>query len=344
LGHRRCPSKPPNIHPHARQTHHLRHQHARHRRRSHHLLPPLHHSRKPRSHPLRRRHPHSSAPHGLRYRIGAPCSKTSPIPLLNLPGVGQNLWDPILFIITHHVNLQQGGSLQNPANFLAAAEEYTTNRSGPLTNTGFDFVARKKLPSPSPANLSANALSELSFFRSDWPNLEFIISDASNPNDTNSYSSIIGALVSPLSRGSVTITSNDTNDLPAFDPGWLTHPTDQEVAIQSFRRCRIVFATSAIQPILIGDEFIPGAAVQTDEEILEFLKKSVTTVYHASCTCKMGVESDEMAVIVSRARLFGTKNLKVVDASSLPMLLPGHPSATVYTFAEKIADDILRGR
>ena len=267
------------------------------------------------------------------------------IPLLvDLPGVGQNLWDHILWTVTYRVNLQQGGSLQNPTNFIAAATEYRTNRTGPLTNTGFDFVAWEKLPAASRANLSETALSDLASFPSDWPELEFIIGDASNPNDTNSYTSVIGALVTPMSRGYVTIVSNDTADLPIFDPQWLSHPTDQEVAVQAFRRCREVFGTSAVQPILIGEEFVPGAAVQTDEEILAFLKLSVTTVYHASCTCKMGTTDDEMAVIDSRARVFGTKGLRVVDASSFPMLLPGHPSGTIYALAEKIADDVLTGR
>ena len=267
------------------------------------------------------------------------------VPVLkNLPGVGRNLWDHVLFTITYRVNLQQGGSLQNPLNFILAATEYATNRTGILSNTGFDFVAWEKLPPSSRANLSASALSDLASFPSDWPELEFIIGDASNPNDTNSYSSVIGALVAPLSRGYVTITSNDTEDLPIFNPNWLSHPTDQAVAIQAFRRCRAVFNTSAIQPVLIGEEFVPGATVQTDEEILAFIQKSATTVYHASCTCKMGVEGDEMAVIDSRARVFGTRGLRVVDAGSLPMLLPGHPSATIYALAEKIAGDILGGR
>ena len=263
--------------------------------------------------------------------------------LVDLPGVGQNLWDHVLWTITYRVNLEQQGFFLDPSNFMDAAIEYRTNRTGPLSNTGFDFVAWEKLPPASRANLSDTARSDLQFFPSDWPELEFIIGDGVNPNDTNSYSSVIGALVAPLSRGYVTITSNDTSDLPVFDPQWLSHPTDQEVAVQAFRRCREVFNTSAVQPILIGDEFVPGAAVQTDEEILAYLRQSVSTVYHASCTCKMGVENDEMAVIDSKARVFGTKGLRVVDASSFPMLLPGHPSGTIYALAEKIADDIMNG-
>ncbi len=249
--------------------------------------------------------------------------------LVDLPGVGQNLGDHILWTETYRVNLQQSGALQIPAIFVAAATEYAINRTGPLTNISFDFVGWEKLPASSRANLGGTALSDLSFFPSDWPELEFIIGDAANPNDTNSYTSVIGALVSPLSCGYVSIISNDTNDLPIFDPKRLSHLTDQEVAVQAFQRCRDVFATSAVQPMLIGAEFLPGATVQTDEEILAYLKASVSTVYHATCTCNMGTRDDPMAVIDSRARVFGTQGLRVVDASSFPMLLPGHPNGTV---------------
>lgn len=50
-----------------------------------------------------------------------------------------------------------------------------------------------------------------------------------------------------------------------------------------------------------------------------------------------------MAVVDSKARVFGTQGLRVVDASSLPMLAPGHPSATIYALAEKVAEDIMSG-
>lgn len=58
----------------------------------------------------------------------------------------------------------------------------------------------------------------------------------------------------------------------------------------------------------------------------------------------MGTANDTMAVVNSRARVFGTEGLRVVDISAFPLLPPGHPQATVYALAEKIADDIMTGR
>lgn len=65
------------------------------------------------------------------------------------------------------------------------------------------------------------------------------------------------------------------------------------------------------------------------------------TIYHAAATCKMGSSNDSMAVLDSQARVYGTQNLRVVDASSFPFLPLGHPQSTVYALAEKIAADIL---
>jgi len=67
----------------------------------------------------------------------------------------------------------------------------------------------------------------------------------------------------------------------------------------------------------------------------------MTTVYHASGTCKMGRKNDTLAVVDSNARVFGTSNLRIVDASAFPFLPPGHPQSTVYAFAEKIAAVII---
>jgi choline dehydrogenase len=69
----------------------------------------------------------------------------------------------------------------------------------------------------------------------------------------------------------------------------------------------------------------------------------VHTVWHASCTNKMGKSTDPMAVVDSNARVFGVRNLRVVDTSAFALLPPGHPQSTAYALAEKIAAQILAG-
>lgn len=73
--------------------------------------------------------------------------------------------------------------------------------------------------------------------------------------------------------------------------------------------------------------------VSSDADLLQLIKKSVGSVFHASCTCAMGRKDDKNAVVDSDANVIGVKGLRVVDASAFPFLPPGHPMATVCEFA-----------
>lgn len=131
------------------------------------------------------------------------------------------------------------------------------------------------------------------------------------------------------SSGNVTIKSADTEDLPEINLNWLSTETDQQLAIAAYKRIRDAFHSEAMAPIVVGDEHFPGMQHATDAEILDVIRNTVMTIYHAACTCKMGLHEDAMAVIDSRARVFGVERLRVVDASSFPILVPGHPQSTI---------------
>ncbi len=89
-----------------------------------------------------------------------------------------------------------------------------------------------------------------------------------------------------------------------------------------------------------GGETSPGDAVQTDEEILEWVRNDGETALHPSCTAKMGV--DDMAVVDPLTMgVHGVDNLKVVDASIFPYIPNGNIYAPVMMSAEKAADIIL---
>ncbi|KFY40716.1 hypothetical protein V494_03346 [Pseudogymnoascus sp. VKM F-4513 (FW-928)] len=165
---------------------------------------------------------------------------------------------------------------------------------------------------------------------------------STNPSDGSNYAAVVAALVAPLSRGTVSIRSNDTSDAPIIDPRWLTHPTDRAVAIAAQRRLRELFATKAMKKVVVGDRAYPPVSigVETDAQLLAEVREGFNTVWHAACTCKMGKKEDKMAVVDGKARVFGVKGLRVVDASSFALLPPGHPVSAIYALAEKIADDI----
>lgn len=149
------------------------------------------------------------------------------------------------------------------------------------------------------------------------------------PFDGYSYGTILGAVVSPTSRGNVTLRSASITDKPIVNPNWLATETDAQIAVAAFKRAREAFASEAMNPVVIGEEYWPGPHVQTDEEILDTIRNSMQTVWHAACTCKMGKKDDPMAVVDSQARVFGVNNLRVVDASAFPILPPGHPQSAV---------------
>lgn len=131
-------------------------------------------------------------------------------------------------------------------------------------------------------------------------------------------------------------------DPPVIDPNWLSDPTDQDLAVQSFKRSRQIWSVLEQEGLTVGNvETLPGFNVTNDTDILSYIQRSFMTIYHAAGTCKMGNATDELAVVDSRARVIGLQNLRVVDASAFPFLPPGHPQSTVYALAEKITADIL---
>lgn len=271
----------------------------------------------------------------------------------HLAGVGQNMWDHVLFGANRRVNvLTASASLNSPIAAAKSAAQFRANGSGPLAAFGTGYYGWEAVPEPYRSNLSSRAIAALKTFPSDWPEIEWLpISgylgyqtnrQKEDPRDGYNYAVINAGLITPLSRGNVSIASADMADHPILNPNWLTDPTDQEVAIQSFKRSREVWSVLVENNLTVdAAEYLPGLNVTSDSEILAYIQKSLMTIYHAAATCKMGRSNDSMAVLDSKARVYGTQNLRVVDASSFPFLPPGHPQATVYALAEKIAADIL---
>lgn len=259
----------------------------------------------------------------------------------NLQGVGQNLQDQPWFPLTYRTNVTTLMQLANPAVYQQAVTDYLTNQTGPLDAPAGNVFGWEKLPSNLRSHLSNRSQSDLSNYPVDWPELELLTVGASTipVNDTGDYITISAGLDTFTSRGSVTINSTDTSNNPVVNPNWLSTTTDQELAIQAFKRLQQLANATGITR---GD-FSPGPAVQTDAQILKFIGSVLSPLHHAAATCKMGKASDPNAVVDSHGRVFGVKGLRVVDSSAFPFLPPGNPQSVVYMLAEKIADDIKKG-
>lgn len=282
------------------------------------------------------------------------------IPIIsNLPGVGQNMWDHAFFGPSYQVKVSTFSMLaQSSFWFAEQIASYGFFHNGMLTNPSTDYLAFEKIPVPWRPSLSVEAERDLSWFPDDWPEVEVIsnphqltvsrrkltspqylaasayvgnFSDPFNqqPAWPNQYATIIGCLVAPTSRGNVTIRSADITDLPIINPNWLGTEVDQKLAVSTYRRVRDTFQHPSMKEVVVGQEYFPGMKHQSDAELLEIIQKTVMTIFHASCTCKMGTQDDLTAVVDNRARVFGVTNLRVVDASAFPFLPPGHPQSTV---------------
>ncbi|CAL8584875.1 hypothetical protein XPA_010458 [Xanthoria parietina] len=274
----------------------------------------------------------------------APTLRQHNIPIIaDRSGVGQNMQDHIYFGPSYRVNAPTFSAFSNPTFAAQAAQDFNENASGLYTNPTTDVLAWEKVPDSFRSAFSPQTLAALATFPPDWPELEYLSLGAylgyqqnlatGDPNDGYNYASLAASIVAPLSRGNLTVASADTATPPLINPNWLTHPADLAVAVAGFKRIRKFWDTDSMRRFRVGEEeSFPGLAIQTDAQIEEIVKRSSNTIYHAACTCKMGRANDTMAVVDVGGRVFGTRGLRVVDASVFPLLPPGHPQATVYGF------------
>ncbi|WP_370942750.1 GMC family oxidoreductase [Amycolatopsis sp. cg5] len=139
------------------------------------------------------------------------------------------------------------------------------------------------------------------------------------------------------STGTVRLRSRDYRDKPRVDPRYFSDPHDMRVMTYGIRLARKI----ASQPALAewaGAELAPGPGARSDDEIADYLRKTHNTVYHPSCTAKMGGDDDPMAVLDARLRVRGVDGLRVADGSAMPFLVAVNPCITTMAIGEKCAD------
>ena len=142
------------------------------------------------------------------------------------------------------------------------------------------------------------------------------------------------------SRGWVRLASADPHDKPKILFNYLSHPDDWTEMRACVRLTREIFAQAAFDRYR-GREIQPGASVQSDAQIDEFIRAKVESAYHPSCSCKMGAPGDPMAVVDPETRVRGLEGLRVVDSSIMPSVTTGNLNAPTIMLAEKAADHIL---
>jgi choline dehydrogenase len=138
----------------------------------------------------------------------------------------------------------------------------------------------------------------------------------------------------PESRGTVLIRSPDATAPPAIRPNYLSTRLDQETAVAGMRLVRKI-ADSPSLKAHIAEEVLPGPGVESDDEMLDYIREYGATIFHPVGTCKMGSADD--AVVDERLRVRGLEGLRVADASIMPTLVSGNTNAPAIMIGEKCA-------
>jgi choline dehydrogenase len=142
----------------------------------------------------------------------------------------------------------------------------------------------------------------------------------------------------PESKGSIHIKSPDPAQYPAIRFNFLSDPLDRQTLVDGMRVARGILGSPAMAQ-LKGEELKPGKAVQSDDEILDWIRGSAETAYHPTCTCKMG--NDAMAVVDAQLKVHGLDGLRIADGSIMPTLVSGNTNAACIMIGEKAAQMIL---
>ncbi len=251
------------------------------------------------------------------------------IPVVHdLTGVGENLQDHLQIRMVYKVSGTR--TMNERANSMLGRVgmglEYALFRRGPLTMAPSQLGAFAR---GDPARASANLEYHVQPLSTEK------LGDALHPFPAFTASV---CNLRPESRGSVHARSPDAAAPPAIRPNYLADPADRQAAADAIRLTRRIAAAPALarfQP----QEFKPGAALKSDDDLVRAAGDIGTTIFHPVGTCRMG--ADPRAVVDTALRVHGLKGLRVVDAAVMPTITSGNTASPVVMIAEKAADMIL---
>jgi choline dehydrogenase len=241
----------------------------------------------------------------------------------DLPEVGRNLQDHLQTVSIYRLNIQSFKyRVRTICSKLAAAFEGLIMRTGPYYG-----------------------ISQFGFFAcvdcSTRPDMQFHVFPApgpfTQPNGLSRFS-VSSCQLRPESRGEIQLASPDPKIAPAINANYLSAPADRRLAVAGLRLSRRLARTASLSAY-IAEEHQPGAAAQSDEDLLAYVRQNADTAFHPVGTCRMG--NDAQSVVDPRLRVRGIDGLYIADASIMPTLISGNTHVPSVMIGEKASDMIV---
>jgi choline dehydrogenase-like flavoprotein len=295
--------------------------------------------------------------------------KSLGIPVVkNLPSVGENLSDHIRIQVSYQLKPEYPSFdvLKNTTRAAAELALYNTDQVSlyDYTASGYAYFPWNIVSNSTASSLRSLVESDesltspvdavkKSYFTPTLskavPQLEVIFSDgytglkgypAANSSlfGINTFA-LIGVVQHPLSKGNVHITSLNISAKPLINPNYLSHPYDLAAATHLAKFLRTIASSEPMRDIWT-QEYEPGNAVQTDDDWKRYALANTLSIYHPIGTAALLPERDG-GVVDEKLRVYGTRGLRVVDASVVPLLPSAHLQTLVYGIAEMAAGMIV---
>lgn len=245
------------------------------------------------------------------------------------PGVGKNLQDHLELYIqqacTQPITLFKYWNLWGK---FKVGLQWLWNKTGPGATNAFESAA---------------------FVRSKpgvkYPDIQYhflpiaVRYDGQAAAEGHGFQAHTGPMRSP-SKGEVTLRSADPSEDPKIVFNYMSKDEDWVDFRHCIRLTREIFSQAPFDEFR-GKEIQPGAEVQTDAELDEFIREHAESAYHPCGTCKMGRADDPMSVVDPECRVIGVDGLRVVDSSIFPRITNGNLNGPSIMVGEKGADHIL---
>ena len=247
--------------------------------------------------------------------------------VVDLPDVGKNLQDHLQARVVNKTTERTiNDDARNLARMAYMAAEYALFRTGPMTMAAsfvYGFLRTG----------DHVATPDIQFHIQPW-------SADSIAKGVHKFSAFTASVcqLRPESRGKIDIVSADPLRRPVIRPNYLATETDCRTIVEGVKIARRI---CAMDPVArkITSEHQPGPGVAADDEILEWIRNTATTIFHPTGTCRMG--QGQGAVVDERLRVRGVGGLRVADCSIMPEIVSGNTNAAAIMIGEKASDMII---